>query len=73
MATYKKPSVSVFVYTVMDNDFQGDGATYEALKAHKTAEIKGVENTVLVPFHAVKQYQKSVSSADVEAVDAYCE
>lgn len=73
MATYKKPTVAVSGTTLAGYSFSGDANAYEALKAHKTAEIKGEENTVLVPFHAVKQYQKSVSSADVEAKDAYCE
>lgn len=73
MATYKKPSVAVSGKTLMAYEFSGDGIVYDALKAHKTAEIKGEENTVLIPFHAVKKYQKSVTSADAEKADAYCE
>lgn len=73
MATYKKPSVAVSGTTLAGYEFSGDGVVYEALKAHGTATIKGEENEVLIPFHAVKKYQKSVSSADVEAKDAYCE
>lgn len=72
MATYKKPSVSVSGITLGGYEFSGDGIVYDELKAHKTAEIKGEENTVLIPFHAVKNYQKSVASADAERTDAYC-
>lgn len=69
--TYKKPSVSVSGVTLGGYSFNGDA--YEALKAHETAEIKGEENTILIPFHAVKNYTKTVTSADAEKADAYCE
>lgn len=70
--TYKKPTVSVSGKTPMGYEFNGDGDAYEALKAHKTAKIKGEENTVLIPFHAVKKYVKSVTAEDATRADAYC-
>ncbi len=70
--TYKKPSISVSGVTLGGYSFSGDADAYEALKAHKTAEIKGEENEVLIPFHAVKNYQKSVTSANAEKADPYC-
>lgn len=76
MATYKKPTVDVGVTTIMGESYTGNGAAYEALKAHKTATIsvtKGEKSEILIPFHAVKNYEKEVSSDDVEAKDAYCE
>lgn len=72
MAAYKKPTVNVSGVTLGGYSFSGKGEVYDELKAHRTAEIKGEENTVLIPFHAVKNYQKSVTSADAERTDAYC-
>lgn len=73
MATYNKPSVAVSGITLMGYEFSGDGIVYEALKAHETAEIKGEESTTLIPFHAIKKYQKSVSASEQTRKDAYCE
>lgn len=70
MATYKKPSVSVSGKTLMGYEFEG--GIYEDLKKHKSITIEGEENKVLIPFHAVKEYQKCVTSADAERPDPYC-
>lgn len=73
--TIKKTSISITGRTFGNSLFLGDGATYEALKAHKTAEAKDVdgERTVLIPFHAVKAYRKTVNSEEATKADAYCE
>lgn len=73
MATYTKSSISVSGTTLMGYEFSGDSAVFEELNTHKTAVIKGAENEVLIPFHAVKQYQKGVTLTETERADAYCE
>ncbi len=73
MATYKKPQISVYVRTLQEHTTTGgDGATFEALKAHKTVEIKNGNTQTMIPFHAVTQYIKGVTSDDTEKADPYC-
>lgn len=77
--TYKKPTIAIQGYTIMGEQFSGDAVAYEALKAHKTAKVMtanaetgDMDKQTLVPFHAVKQYTKTVTTADAEKDDAYC-
>lgn len=72
MATYKKPTIEVNGTTLMGENFSGDANTYEALKAHKTIKAKVDDKDALVPFHAVKNFDKIVSTEDAERTDPYC-
>lgn len=71
--TYKKPSITVQGETLTNVYFEGDADTYAALEAHKTVKTKSGNNEMLIPFHAVKNYQSVVSAADATKEDAYCE
>lgn len=80
MATYKKPLFVTTATTLMgfEAHFENGEAgryAYEALQARKTisGKYEDGEGNVLVPFHAVKIYQKSVNTEDAERADAYCE
>lgn len=72
MATYKKPTISVDVATLMGYDFLGDGSALEAIKAHKTIELRH-RGKVLVPFHAVASCICTTQANDATKTDPYCE
>lgn len=73
MATYKKPEMRVTISTLMNRTTSlGNEYTYEALKAHKTVEVEEGGNAILIPFHAVKDYSKTVFAEDATKADAYC-
>lgn len=70
MATYKKPTITIFGSTFMAFSFNGDANAYESFENHKTIKVDG---NILVPFHAVKFAAKEITTADAEKADAYCE
>lgn len=71
--TYKKPSITVQGATLMNTHFEGDADTYATLEAHKTVKVKSGDSEILIPFHAVGNYQSAVSATDATKEDAYCE
>lgn len=70
--TYKKPKIEVSGSTLMGIEFTSDADAYEALKAHKTIKAKVDDKNALIPFHAVKNFAKSVVTEDTEKADPYC-
>lgn len=80
MATISKAKRTTKVTTLMgyeatiadaSNTYEGS-FVWENLKAKKTVEIRNEQNTVLIPFHAVKKIETSIATAEVEKADAYC-
>lgn len=73
MATYKKLNITARFQTLMDFSIDGDSASLEQFKAHKTASIKGQdESETLIPFHAMRVATTQISSTDEEKADPYC-
>ena len=75
MAAYKKPKISSKVNTLVGYEatFTDGRTAFEAFEAKKTIKGKVGTDTVLIPFHAVKVFTKTIASEDAEKADPYCE
>ena len=80
MATYNKPLFVISASTLMGYEAHFESGNngrdaFEDLRAKRTiiCENEEGEGKILIPFHAVRRYEKSVDSEEAERVDAYCE
>ena len=77
MATYNKPTLRVMIYTKMDGAAIAEGimaqAALDAYKAKKTVKgLDGDQHEVLIPYHAITQFQYGYITEEAEKADAYC-
>lgn len=74
MATYNKATYTSKVTTLdgYEATFTDGKDAFEEFKAKKT--IKGVvgESKVIIPFHAVKKFEKTMGTSEETKADAYC-
>lgn len=79
--TYKKPLKGFQGTTLKGIQFVAvDTATsrigsdaISSFEAHKTIKTEAENRKTLVPFHAVKKFEKTMGTSEETKADAYCE